>query len=130
MSLVALGMALIDAVKSGDRSAVESLLESGADPNTADLFDGLTALDHARRGGHDEVARLLLDRGASPAERRGSAPESSTAPCEPEAGLTREALLAQLAAMIGGPGADVAACLGADVAGQVEAVAKKGRGKA
>lgn len=55
--------ALLEAVVFGDGGAeqqeiVRMLLESGADPGIRDA-EGLTALDHARRLGFDDIARLL-----------------------------------------------------------------------
>src|SRR5262245_40676147 len=77
MSRVALGMALIDAVKSGDRAAVASLLESGADPDVTDLFDGLSALEHARRAGRPEILELLRPNGLPPSGANGAAEASA-----------------------------------------------------
>jgi len=37
----------------------------GADPKAKDNY-GLTPLDRAAAGGHEEVVRMLLDAGASP----------------------------------------------------------------
>src|SRR5262245_2515636 len=101
MSVVALGMALIDSVKSGDRAVVESLLDAGADPNTVDLFEGLRAPQVAVRGGHADVARLLQEKGArtitpSPGVE-GDADDSS--PPTKEEGPTREEILAQIAGL-------------------------------
>lgn len=113
MSLVALGMALIDSVKSGDLAAVEGLLAAGADPNAVDLFGDLTALQLAHKGGHDEIVRLLLEQGAL---------LSIDPPPDPPAPA---ALLAEVAGLIVGPGARLAACLGtsgAAVVGQVVTV--------
>ena len=55
--------ALLEAVVYGDGSAryqeiVRVLLAAGADPGIEDA-DGRTALDHAVRRGHREVARIL-----------------------------------------------------------------------
>lgn len=55
--------ALLEAVILGDggprhQEIVRILLAAGADPSIADK-DGVTALEHARRKGHDEIARLL-----------------------------------------------------------------------
>ena len=55
--------ALLEAVILGDGSrrsveVVEALLEAGADPALADR-DGVTALAHAERRGHEDVARVL-----------------------------------------------------------------------
>jgi hypothetical protein len=77
MSLVALGMALIDAVKSGDQVTVANLLDAGADPDTVDLFDGLPALEHALRAGHADVARLLRPAPSERAPRPEAAPPVS-----------------------------------------------------
>ena len=55
--------ALLEAVILGDGSApyqeiVRILLRAGADPRIADS-DGVTALEHARSGGQEAVARIL-----------------------------------------------------------------------
>ena len=55
--------ALLEAVILGDggrrhRQIVRILLDAGADPAIADR-DGVTALEHARRRGYDEIARVL-----------------------------------------------------------------------
>lgn len=55
--------ALLEAVILGDggprhQEIVRILLAAGADPSIADK-DGVTALEHARRKGHDEIARIL-----------------------------------------------------------------------
>ncbi|KPC96461.1 ankyrin repeat domain-containing protein [Streptomyces albus] len=60
--------ALLEAVILGDggpdhRKVVALLLDHGADPELADK-DGVTPLEHARRRGFDEIARLLRDAGA------------------------------------------------------------------
>jgi hypothetical protein len=69
-------LALLDCVKRGDTEAVEVLLTAGADPHTIDLVDGLSALDHARRRNHQQIAALLLRRGA----RSGEAAPEEPAP--------------------------------------------------
>lgn len=55
--------ALLEAVILGDggprhQEIVEILLDAGADPSIADA-DGVTALQHARNRGYDEIVRLL-----------------------------------------------------------------------
>lgn len=55
--------ALLEAVILGDggpdhQEIVQILLDAGADPSIADK-DGITALQHARRSGHTEIAALL-----------------------------------------------------------------------
>jgi ankyrin repeat protein len=54
---------LIEAVKGGDRAAVEELVAGGADLNEQDE-NGWTPLNWAAGGGDVEVVRLLLDKGA------------------------------------------------------------------
>jgi len=55
---------VIDAAMTGNRDAVKSLLQSGADVNTA-LADGMTALHYAAIKNDAEMARMLLVAGAS-----------------------------------------------------------------
>src|SRR5512147_9448 len=55
---------LLKAVRDGDRRAVETLLNRGMDPNTADA-DGLTLLMLAAREGQVGVATLLVERKAN-----------------------------------------------------------------
>lgn len=60
--------ALLEAVILGDggprhQQVVQVLLEAGADPTIPDS-DGVTALEHARSKGHDEIARILVRHGA------------------------------------------------------------------
>lgn len=59
---------LIDAVNTGDRDAVERLLDAGADANEAGSEQGWTALNYAAGRGDLAIVRLLLDRGADPAK--------------------------------------------------------------
>jgi ankyrin repeat protein len=54
---------LIEAVKGGDRAAVEELVAGGADLNEQDE-NGWTPLNWAAGRGDVEVVRLLLDKGA------------------------------------------------------------------
>ncbi|EJT71658.1 hypothetical protein GGTG_10912 [Gaeumannomyces tritici R3-111a-1] len=51
------------AAQAGDRAAALVLLDAGAEVN-AETGGGLTPLCAARAGGHDEVADLLIERGA------------------------------------------------------------------
>ena len=54
---------LFDAVKSGDLTEVERLLNEGADVGARDQF-GNTPLHVACYHGHTDIVRLLLERGA------------------------------------------------------------------
>lgn len=64
-----------DAAMQRDRAAVQRLIESGADVNSAQP-DGATALHWAAYHGDSDLARLLLAAGAEPsaANRNGSTP--------------------------------------------------------
>jgi hypothetical protein len=58
--------ALLEAVILGNGSRpyqqiVRTLLDAGADPSIADK-NGVTALEHARNKGHDQIARILARR--------------------------------------------------------------------
>jgi ankyrin repeat protein len=53
---------LHDAVRAGDRAAVQSAIEAGADVNEADAWG--TPLDIAVSKGSDEIVQLLIDAGA------------------------------------------------------------------
>jgi ankyrin repeat protein len=71
----AAGDLLVDAVKSGDRAAVRTLLERGANANVA-VPDGTTALHFAIQQGDAEVVDLLVRAGADvkTSNRYGIAP--------------------------------------------------------
>ena len=71
---------LVDAVKSGNRQAVKTLLKNRADVNAAET-DGTTPLEWAVRADDLETARLLLAAGANPnaANRYGVTPLSLAA---------------------------------------------------
>ncbi|KAF4501823.1 ankyrin repeat domain containing protein [Fusarium agapanthi] len=64
---------------------VERLLNAGADPNAQDEAESLTAISWAAESGHEDVVKLLLERGAGPnaADRvllsalRGCGPDDS-----------------------------------------------------
>ena len=55
--------ALVEAAGKGDYSVCRSLLEQGADPNSCQK---MTPLANAVKGGHREVAKLILMSGADP----------------------------------------------------------------
>jgi cytohesin len=57
--------ALLDAVRSDDRAAVERLLKAGADPNEREQ-DGATPLSWAATRANTAIAALLLKAGANP----------------------------------------------------------------
>ncbi len=57
------------AAQRGHTSAVELLLDHGADPNTAYLYGA--AFHSAARGDHIEVVAMLLDHGADPSAKAG-----------------------------------------------------------
>lgn len=56
---------VIDAAIDGDLDAVKRFLAEGASPDCSDIYKQTTVLSAASRCGHTEVARLLLDSGAS-----------------------------------------------------------------
>src|SRR5678815_3066036 len=56
-------LALLDAAEQGDVASVEALLQQGASVATRNS-QGNTALGYASRGGHLEVAKLLVAKGA------------------------------------------------------------------
>jgi uncharacterized protein len=60
--------ALIMASQKGHLEVVRALLANGADINakTSDANNPLSALDYAKRGGHDGIRALLLKAGARP----------------------------------------------------------------
>src|SRR5215470_13842095 len=55
---------VIDAAMTGNRDAVRTLLQSGADVNTA-LGDGMTALHYAATRNDAELAKMLIVAGAN-----------------------------------------------------------------
>lgn len=66
---------LTDAINVGDRIAVATLLDDGADPNKADA-SGDGPLLQAISAGQDEMALLLIQRGASLDVRDGAKKEN------------------------------------------------------
>lgn len=56
--------ALIFAARYGHEGIVRALLDKGADINSQECYDGLTALHWAARAGHESIVQLLLERGA------------------------------------------------------------------
>ncbi|HTK29864.1 MAG TPA: ankyrin repeat domain-containing protein [Vicinamibacterales bacterium] len=60
--------ALLLASRQGERAAVDALLAAGADINQGSAGDGTTPLLIATINGRFDLARYLLDRGASPAK--------------------------------------------------------------
>ena len=58
-------MEFIEAIKSGNRAAVEQMIGAGADLNQQDK-QGWTPLNWAAGSGHVEIVDLLLERGADP----------------------------------------------------------------
>ena len=63
--LLASDLRLVDAVKSGDQTAVAALLKEKADVN-ATQPGGATPLAWAAERANDDIARLLLEAGAKP----------------------------------------------------------------
>ena len=55
---------LLKAAEKGDAKKVKDYLDAGVDVNWRHKHNGRTALIEAAINGHEEVARLLLDRGA------------------------------------------------------------------
>jgi len=80
VAVVGDGIRLLDAVKSGNRTAVRALLRAKTDVNTA-APDGMTALHWAALGDDIEMVRLLLGNGArvSASNRYGVTPLSLAA---------------------------------------------------
>lgn len=71
--------ALHEAAQSGDLEIARTLLEAGADPSAKtgrldDGREGVTAIEMARRAGHEEVAKLLEARAPARATPSSSAP--------------------------------------------------------
>jgi uncharacterized protein len=58
------------AVESGNREAVDALVQAGADPNRD--ADGVTPLMAAALCGDTEMVKLLIERGAEPSKLCGS----------------------------------------------------------
>ena len=57
---------LIEAVKSGDITKVQRLLNEGVNPKLPNIdWFGWTPLHHAAWYGHDEIVKLLLNSGAN-----------------------------------------------------------------
>ncbi|KAG8980632.1 hypothetical protein FRB94_010372 [Tulasnella sp. JGI-2019a] len=69
------GKALIAAAKAGDISAIQTLIDSGADVNQ--MIDGETPVMAAATAGHEEAVKLLMEKGAN---RDNTAP-SETGRC-------------------------------------------------
>ena len=55
---------LLVAIRNSDHARVQKLLDSGADPNTADA-DGTTALMHSVVESDVKMMKLLVDKGAN-----------------------------------------------------------------
>jgi ankyrin repeat protein len=56
--------ALLIAAAKGDTKTVKGLLDKGVNVDTRDPSGNTTPLGHAVWGGHDDTARLLIERGA------------------------------------------------------------------
>jgi ankyrin repeat protein len=56
---------LLVAIRNGDHAQVRKLIEAGADINTADKFDGTTALMHSVIESDANMVKLLIDKGAN-----------------------------------------------------------------
>jgi ankyrin repeat protein/beta-lactamase regulating signal transducer with metallopeptidase domain len=91
---------LLRAAHQGDLDEIQRLLDAGADPNFTETLEGRwrdvqrSALGGAARGGHLEVARLLLDRGA----RVDLTPRGDASPLMIAAGHGHEGLVRLLLA--------------------------------
>ncbi|TWU44434.1 ankyrin repeat domain-containing protein [Rubripirellula reticaptiva] len=55
---------ILEASRNGDLRLVQDLLDSGADPNWQDIFDGYTSLHYAIGSGNESLVRLLIERDA------------------------------------------------------------------
>ena len=49
----------MSATRSGNADVVKTLLKGGADASIKDS-DGLTAVDHANRNGHKDIAEMMI----------------------------------------------------------------------
>jgi len=90
--------ALGKAAHAGHLDTVRALLERGADPNITDI-NGYTALDYAKRGGHNDIVLFLkqtearrlavLQQPSSSSPQYATAPPPSAAPAIPPSDVDR-----------------------------------------
>jgi uncharacterized protein len=74
---------LLESAYQGNTEAVESLLEDGVPIDTLDNATGMTALHLAVGRNHFELARILVERGASfVPDKQGRMPTTIAAECE------------------------------------------------
>jgi uncharacterized protein len=74
---------LLESAYRGDAKLVEKLLEYGVSLDTADKLTGMTALHLAVGCNHLDVARILVERGASfVLDKQGRMPTTIAAECE------------------------------------------------